>query len=67
MADYYTMEYSAFGTLNVLRVWKKGATLFSTITLVFLGRFLSFFSPMETGMNTPQFHVIYLLYSLMTS
>ena len=39
------------------RIRKKGATLFSTITLAFLGRF----SPMKTRMNTPQFHVICLL------
>ena len=31
----------------------KKCHYFMTITLAFLGRFLSFFSPMETGMNTP--------------
>jgi len=36
-------------------------------TFAFLDRFLSFFSPLETGMNTPQFHVMYLLNSMMTS
>ena len=36
---------------------KKGATLFSTIILAFLGQFL-LLSPVETGMNTPQFRVI---------
>jgi len=46
---------------------KKGATLFSTITLAFLGGFLIIFIPLETGMKTPQTHVIYLLNGSMTS
>jgi len=41
-------------------------TLFTTITLAFLGRFL-YFLPTETEMNTPQNRVMYLLNSLMTS
>ena len=44
----------------------KEATLFSTITLVFLGGFL-YFLRLETGTNTAQLHVIYLLNGLMTS
>jgi len=51
-------------TLHCVR--KKGATLFSTITVAILGRFFIIFAPMETSINTPHSHVIYLLNSLMT-
>ena len=35
--------------------------LFSTVTVAFLGHFFIILALMETGMNTPQSHVIYLL------
>jgi len=40
--------------------------LFSTITLAILTQFFIVFAPLETRMNSPQSHVIYLLNSLMT-
>jgi len=48
-------------------VQNKGATLFSTITLASLDGIFIIFIPFETGMNTPQSHVIYLINGLMTS
>jgi len=46
---------------------EKGAILLSTMTLAFIGQFFIIFVPLETGMNTTQSHVFYLLSSLMTS
>ena len=48
-------------------VREKRATGLSNITLEFLGGYLLFFASIETGINTPQSHVIYLLNNLMTS
>jgi len=49
--------------VNLHSLWEKGATLFSRISWsIFI-----IYSPVETGMNIPQTHVIYLLNSLMTS
>jgi len=42
-------------------VRKKGATLFSTITLASLGGFLIIFIPLETGMNTPQSYAVHFV------
>jgi len=45
---------------------KKGATLFLTITRITWSIFIPFAS-VETGMNAPVSHVIYILNSVMTS
>jgi len=52
--------------LYIYTVSKKGATLFLSNSRISLSIFIIFAS-VETGMNTPQLHVIYLLNSLMTS
>jgi len=47
--------------LQIYTVSGKGATLFSTRTLAFFGRFFYNFVPLETEMNTAQSDGIYLL------